>query len=89
MKTYLMRILGLTNISINIAAIVSVFLFPPCPFGVLAIAFPTMFLVAYIEWFKKKFLIEKKEILYMVVFGMLIVLSVFFLTLGLAVLVYL
>jgi hypothetical protein len=60
MNTFFMRILALMNISINIAAIVCVFVFPPYPYGIFGFALPTLCLVAYIEGFKKKLLIEKK-----------------------------
>ncbi len=55
-----MRILGLMNITINAAGIACVFLFPPYPYGVFAIALPTICLVGFVEAFKKKLLIEKK-----------------------------
>ena len=48
MNTFIMRILGLMNIMINAAGIVCVFLFPPYPYGVFAIALPTLCIVAFI-----------------------------------------
>jgi hypothetical protein len=48
MKTFIMPLLSIINILINTGGIVCVFLFPPYPFGVIAIALPTLCLVAYI-----------------------------------------
>lgn len=89
MRTFLMPLLGVCNMGTNIAGIVCSFLFNPSPIGVLCIAFPTLVMVFFIEVRKKYLLIEKKEVLFMVLFGCLILLSVFFLTIGLATLIYL
>lgn len=84
-----MPLLAIINMLINFGGIICAFLFPPYPIVLLCIAIPTLLMILLIEVRKKKILIEKKELIYMTFFGLLILISVFFLTIGLAILIYL
>jgi hypothetical protein len=83
-----MPLLGILNILTNVGGIILVFLFPPYPYAALIVAFATLMLVSFTELYKKRLLIEKKDTLFMAIFGILIVFSVFFLSMGLTVVIY-
>lgn len=84
-----MPVFGILNIIINLSGIVCVFVYPPEPYALFGVATVTLGLISYIEFFKKSLLLDKKEVLFMTIFGILIVMSVYFLTIGLTLLIYL